>query len=207
MRRVLLLAALPLALRAQSTPWTVKVDPGSRDTVSHVTMPPGWHITTGPGALVYDTGNTADGRYALSLEVHLFPEPSREGYGIFLGGRDVSTAGASYVAVLMRSDGALQVVRVAGSRHQPILDWTPTTAIKPHPGTDDTALNILSVRVDPDSVRIDANGSRVAAVARGDLVLDGTFGIRAGAGINLHVTNYDVTRRLAPAPRRRPASN
>lgn len=203
MRRFLLLAALPLALRAQSTPWTVRTDPGSRDTVSHVTMPPGWHITTGPGALVYDAGNVAAGRYALSLEVHLFPKPSREGYGIFLGGRDVGSADASYVAVLMRSDGALQVARVTGAQVVPLLDWTPTTMIKPHPGTDDTALNVLAVRVDPDSLRIDGNGGRVAALARGDLVLDGTFGIRVGAGINLHVTNYDVTRRLAPSPRRR----
>lgn len=203
MHRVLLLAALPCALHAQSTPWTVRTDPGSRDTVSHVTMPPGWHITTGPGALVYDAANTATGRYALSLEVHLFPKPSREGYGIFLGGRDVEGTNASYVAVLMRGDGALQVARVTGTQHQALLDWTPTTAIKPHPGTEGTALNILTVRVDPDSLRIDGNGSRVAAIARGDLVLDGTFGIRVGAGINLHVTNYDVTRRLAPAPRRR----
>jgi hypothetical protein len=166
-------------------------------------MPPGWHITTGPGALVYDAANTASGRYALSLEVHLFPKPSREGYGIFLGGRDLGGTEASYVAVLMRGDGALQVTRVSGTRQQALLDWTPTSAIKAHPGTDDTALNVLSVRVDSDSLRIDGNGARVAALSRGDLPLDGTFGIRAGAGLNLHITNYDVTRRLAPAPRRR----
>lgn len=203
MRVAFLLIAFPLTVAAQGTPWTVRPDPGSRDSVSHVTMPPGWHITTGPGALVYDAANTASGRYSLGLEVHLFPKASSEGYGIFLGGRGLEGADASYVAVLMRRDGALQVARVNGAQRTPLLDWSPTTAIKPHPGTDDTALNLLAVRVDADSLRIDANGARIAALSRGDLPVDGTFGIRVGAGINLHVTNYDVTRRLAPAPRRR----
>lgn len=203
MRVALLLFTLPVAVAAQGTPWHVRPDPGSRDSVSHVTMPPGWHITTGPGALVYDAANAASGRYALGLEVHLFPKASSEGYGIFLGGRGLEGADASYLAVLMRRDGALQVARVNGAQQTPLLDWTPTTAIKPHPGTDDTALNLLAVRVDADSLRIDANGTRIAALPRGDLPVDGVFGIRAGQGINLHVTNYDVTRRLAPTPRRR----
>lgn len=203
MRWLLLLAATPTLLAAQGTPWKVRVDPGSTDSVSHVTMPPGWHITTGPGALVYDPANTASGRYTLSMEVHLFPKPGEAGYGIFMGGRDLETANASWVAVLMRRDGALQVLQVRGSEQTPLRDWAPTTAVKPHPGTDDTALNVLTVSVAPDSVRISANGAPLGALPRADLPLDGTFGIRSGAGLNLHVTNFDVTRRLAPVPRRR----
>lgn len=59
------------------------------------------------------------------------------------------------------------------------------------------------VRAEPDSVRFLVNDERIAAFARGAIDVDGAFGFRIGQGVNLHITNLDVTRRLAPFPARR----
>jgi hypothetical protein len=52
-------------------------------------------------------------------------------------------------------------------------------------------------------VHVFANGTQLYAVARAGLVTDGTFGLRVGREVNLHVSTLDHTRRLAgvPAPR------
>ena len=59
------------------------------------------------------------------------------------------------------------------------------------------------VRAEPDSVRFLVNGVRVSAWPRAALQVDGSYGFRIGAGANLHITNLDLTRRLAPFPARR----
>jgi hypothetical protein len=51
-------------------------------------------------------------------------------------------------------------------------------------------------------VRFVVNGERVAAWPRASLAVDGAYGFRIGGGVNLHITNLDVTRRVAPFPRR-----
>jgi hypothetical protein len=184
--------------------WRVRTDGASSDTVYYVRMPPGWHITTGPGSLLYDPAHTALGRFAVSMDVFLFPKPSEEGYGLFVGGASLDGPAPSYVAFLVRRDGAATVERVSGGSRTTLVPWTPNAAVKPHPGGDESLLNTLRVSVEPDSVRFEANGSRVLAVPRGDLPLDGVFGFRVGPGVNLHISNLDHTVRLAPAPRRRP---
>ncbi|HSA57211.1 MAG TPA: hypothetical protein VLE53_15975 [Gemmatimonadaceae bacterium] len=190
----------PLALRAQS-PATLRVltdAPAPDSAVSHVTMPPGWHMTTGPAALLYDPANSAAGRFAVEAEIFLFPGTSQEGYGLFVGGSPAGAPSAAWVAFLVRRDGSALVEQRAGGRVSTILAPFPTTAVKPHPG-EGTSHNVLRVSVEPDSIRFDANGQRIAAIERGALPLDGLFGFRVGRDLNLHVSQLDITRRLAPA--------
>ena len=57
-----------------------------------VQMPPGWHVTTGPGVLLYPTTNgDASGNFSLEADIFLFPGDSREEYGLFLGGQASTT--------------------------------------------------------------------------------------------------------------------
>ena len=184
---------------------TVRPDAGSAESVEHAPMPPGWHITTKPGSIFHDAALAARGRFAVGLEVHLFPGTSQDGFGLFLGGENLAT-NPSYVAFLIRRDGSAAIERVEGAARTALVPWTRAASVKPHPGGDDTAFNTILVRADVDSIRFDANGQRVAAIARAGLTIDGAFGIRAGSDLNLHVTNLDVTTRIAPAaaPRRAP---
>src|SRR5688572_22612749 len=123
MQRVFSVITLALTLfatagHAQQTPadWRLrtdapaKVEPGERLSPGawrFVTMAPGWHITTGPGALLSPPSALPRGNFRLEAETFLFPGESQEGYGLFLGGAGIEPAAAtpSYVAFLVRRDG------------------------------------------------------------------------------------------------------
>lgn len=172
----------------------------ARDSAwTFVRMPPGWHITTGPGSVLYHPEARASGRFALAAQIHLFKRPTEEGYGVFLGGRAMGTDSAAYVAVLLRRDGAVGVQSRSGASTTVVAPFTASPAIKPNPG-DQIVLNELRVDVGADSLRVFVNDSRVLAVARAGLETDGQFGFRVGRGLNLHVTTLDHTRHLAPVP-------
>lgn len=162
-------------------------------------MPPGWHITTRDGALLYDPGLVTRGRFAVGLEAHLFPGTSQEGFGVFIGGEGIESS-PRYLAFLIRRDGSASVERVEGTTRTTLVPWARAASVKPHPGNDDTAFNTILVRADADSIRFEANGQRITAIARAGLQVDGGFGIRAGRDLNLHITNLDLTTRIAPAP-------
>lgn len=200
---VLLIPALAEAQLQRPASWRTRVDGASTDTVHHVQMPPGWHVTTGPGTLLYDPANTAHGRFAVAMDVFLFPGKSQSGYGLFVGGTSLDGAAPAYVSFTATRDGSAAIELVQGERRTALFPLARAAAVKPHPGNDDTVLNTLTVRVEPDSVRFEANGARIAALPRGELPLDGVFGFRVGPDVNLHISNLDYTTRLAPAPRPR----
>jgi hypothetical protein len=170
-------------------------------TWSFVQMAPGWHITTRPGALLYDPAMEATGRYSLESVQILFPGTSQSGYGLFLGGRELDGPEASYLTFLVRRDGHATVEARGGESTTTLLPWTAAPAIQRVTG-DSTAHNVLRVTVEPDSLLFEVNAVRIAALPRDDLMVDGSFGFRTGPDLNLHVTTLDLTRRLAPVPRR-----
>ncbi len=164
-----------------------------------VQMAPGWHITTRPPATMYDPSASASGNYAVESLQILFPGRSQSGYGVFVGGRDLDGNAPGYVAFLMRRDGQFAVERRSGASTDALVPWTASAAVKLATGNG-TVSNLMRVSAEPDSVRFSINGERVATLPRGELPLDGHFGFRTGADINLHVTTLDHTRRLAPVP-------
>jgi hypothetical protein len=44
------------------------------------------------------------------------------------------------------------------------------------------------------------NDKEVARVPRADVTTDGAVGFRVGTSLNLHITTFDLTHRLAPVP-------
>jgi len=113
---LVVLAAPTSALRAQSeTPgnWRWATDRPAQLVTGQdvpdsgwrfVAMPPGWHITMGPGGVLYDPAHTATGRYVLEAETFLFPEKTDQGFGLFVGGRNLDGK-PEYVAFVIRHDG------------------------------------------------------------------------------------------------------
>lgn len=201
---------MPRAIRAQDGPpagWRWITDAPAKmvdseqvadSEVRFTSMAPGWHITTGPGTLLYDPAYEAKGRFTVEAELILFPNPSASGFGVFVGGGSLDIAGRTYVSFLVRADGSAGVFRTTGDRTVPIVDWTANDAILPHTG-DGMIRNVVRVEAQPKQIVFAVNGKQVATVARESVVVDGLFGFRIGAGINLHATNLDVTHRLAPA--------
>ena len=73
----------------------------------------------------------------------------------------------------------------------------------PHAGCSSTAdvKNVLRVEAEASVVTFLVNGQKVADVPRDGGRFDGIVGLRIGENLNLHVTNLDLTHRLA-LPRR-----
>ena len=71
-----------------------------------VAMPPGWHVTMGPGGLVYHPAYRASGRFVIESELFLFPDSSDEGVGPFVGGQSLGDQESpAYTSLLLRKDG------------------------------------------------------------------------------------------------------
>jgi hypothetical protein len=156
-------------------------------------MVPGMHVTSGPGVIVYPT-DSASGRFMVDATIVLFPNSSRDGYGIMFGGRSLGESSATWNAFLLSYDGRFSVVRRGPSGEERLVAWTPSDTIR-RPGTE-TVANQLRVAVERDSIRFSVNGRAVSALPRASLQPDGVFGLRLEQGINVHVTNVDIVRRL-----------
>lgn len=195
------LLAAPLASQDLKRPegWKVRFDrAGSTEAELEmfVSMPPGWHITTGPAAIFWDPALTASGRFRAELEVYLFdPQGRREAFGIFFGGKDLEGPGQEYAYFLLRDGGEFLVKRRQGADTPTLVDWTANPAIASWADRGDaaTAKNVLTVEADSEIVRFLVNGREVAALPRAQLPVDGTVGIRVNHALNLHVSRLEVT--------------
>lgn len=177
-----------------------QIEPNAGDAYRFVSMAPGWHITTGPGTLLFDPRLRASGNFRLETELFVFPDPTDQPLGLFVGGTGLEgpLAGVQWFGLLIRRDGTAGVMHNHGTEHHPMVPYAKADSLPPHPGNG-TPRVTLAIDVAADSVRFFVNRGRVATVPRGDLALDGPFGFRVGQGLNLHVIRLDYTQKLAPA--------
>lgn len=204
---VLLLAMAASAVQAPSSGqfpagWQVRIDGGTHDgkpmtakDVSFVNMAPGWHITTGPAAILYRPSARATGNYTLTSENFLFdPGKRREAYGIIFGGRDLDAETQAYTYFLIRRSGEYLIKRRTGDTTSVVRDWTPHPAILKYDdrGTAQSAKNVLAVQVKGDTVTFQVNGQTVTTVPARELDTEGLVGLRVNHMVNLHVTSLDV---------------
>jgi hypothetical protein len=165
------------------------------------TMAPGWHITTRPGVTLFEPTVMVRGRFVIESESFLFPGTSTAGFGVFAGGMDLESRTPSYTAFLIRRDGSAAVERREAGKSTLVLPWTRHEAILPHPGGNADVRNVIRVEADAAAIAVVVNGTKVFEVPRSSAPVDGIVGLRIGPDTDLHVTNLDVTRRLAlPRP-------
>lgn len=213
MRRALALLSMilfaPAVVQAQMRPsapkpagWRWCTDGAAADSsFEFQQMAPGWHMTQGPGAILNEPSLAGSGRFVLETEMILFPDAKDGEYGVFAGGVDggAGCGSARWTAFVVRGDGKAAVLRREGGTARELMPWTAHEAVKPR-AAGATVKNVLTVRAEPDSVRFLVNGVRVGSWGRSELEVDGMLGFRMGAGVNLHITNLDLTKRMAPYP-------
>ena len=166
--------------------------------ISFVTMRPGWHITTGPSAILYDSALQATGSYRVDAETFLFDPGDRlEAYGVLIGGRELTGAGQSYTYFVIRHTGEYLVRRRQGDRTETLVEWTAHPAIMTWEGRGDgaTAKNVLSIEVGASMVRFLANGKEVMSLPCTRVDTEGIVGLRVNHDVNLHVSSLVVTKR------------
>jgi hypothetical protein len=161
-------------------------------------MPRGWHITTGPSGLLYPAAERASGMFSLAADFVVFPETTESAFGIFLGGSGLEDDAPTYVAAVLRRDGAFSVIRRVRGAEAVLIPWTRHSAIKPHPGSG-VVTNRLRVNASADPLRVFVNDSAVARISLENAVTEGSFGFKVGERVNLHLTILDLIRHLAPA--------
>lgn len=202
-RRLAALAfvAAPLAAQvAVPAGWQARVDGGGMDhgdggKVTMVVMKPGWHVTTGPAAILWSDAMRARGDWRLEATLFLFnPGGRAEGFGVFFGGSDLASPRQRYGYALLRRDGrALLKVR-DGAATRTVRDWTAHPAIPVFAGTGPNA-NVkypLVVEARGDRVMILVGGTKVLDAPRAELPADGTVGLRINHALNVHVESIAV---------------
>lgn len=182
-----------------ATPGTAAPAAGSAAAgISFVTMKPGWHITTGPAAILYQAAQKASGTYTLKSQIFLFdPGTRQEAFGVLLGGRNLDGPAQAYTYFVIRRTGEFLVRRRTGTTTVNVKEWTANPAIKKfedRAAGQSSVLNVLEVKVAPDATAFVVNGAEVARVPTKDIDTDGIVGLRVNHELNLHVSALDIVK-------------
>lgn len=178
--------------------WTPTTDKPTDTLLAFVRMPPGWHMTMGPGGVLYEPRYFAEGSFTLESNIFHFPNSGAGEYGLMLGGKDLDGGGARYVAFVVRGDGSVAAWERSGGRDRMLAEWRRAEAVRATDGKDVVG-NLLKLTVTPKEAVFKANGLDILILPLEGLNLDGQFGFRVGRGMNLHASTLNVTHRLAPA--------
>lgn len=205
---VLLAPAVAVSAQVPATPegWSWRLDaPQAVATGQEVAdgewryqrMPPGWHVTTTEqGVVLVPDGVTVTGRWAIEVELFLFPNPSDEGLGIAL----VDEHGLGDLLALMRRDGQAALVVRNGPDRMVVEPWTRDTAVIPH---DTTGIIKYVLRLAHESghlvFTVDGHEMFTHQVPEDREAVPMIPGLRIGAGLNVHVSRFDLVTPLAPA--------
>lgn len=214
LRLTCLLLVLPAALAAQDpglpADWVSRLDGEQRlvttgdvsaGSWSWVTMPPGWHVTTTEqGVSLFPRDRTVDGRWGVEAELFLFKDPSDAPFGLVLQAAD-APAGTMELRFLLRRDGTAGLVARHGGVDTTVVAWRGSPEVAAHPG-DEIVKYVLRVTHEGGALAFAVNGHEMFQVPAGEEDHSAVPGLRLGAGLNVHVSRFDLIEPLAP-PRAR----
>lgn len=202
------LAALALALTspvlAQAPEgWQVRVDastnasdPDDVPTVKFIKMGPGFHVTTGPAAVLYSPANTATGPYTLKGTFHLMkPSGHNNYYGLMFGGNDLAGAGQNYLYFLVGQNGSYIIKHRGGPNTHNVQPATMHAAVA-KPDSAGASKNDLEVRVGADKIDYVINGTVVHTTPKSGMTArtDGIWGARVNHVLDVHVAGLGVSK-------------
>ncbi len=148
-------------------------------------------MTTTNAGFWWDTTMVEKKAFSVILEANMLPGSTPNGFGVFVGGRDLEGNRPSYVFYQIRGDGEFNVeIRdngVLSSR----LPWTPHRSIALKLG--DEAM-VYKMRLDVHPLRLDfvVNDVIVRTLFRATVRAEGLVGLRLDAGLDMDVTDFKV---------------
>lgn len=207
-------------LTSREPTWEVRLDRSEADEGGFqlVETDDGFDLTTGPAGIFYEPNTVLEsGDYTLSA-TFTEREPSSEhpeGYGLFVGGRDLQGPGVAYTYFLVRSTGEYLVKRREGEETPELVGWTSHDAVSTAGSAEgasaaetsgdseaDTAAdtgdvegrggitNTLTVEVRGDSARFLVNGTEVETFPTSEVRPWGVVGMRANHRIDLEIRDW-----------------
>jgi hypothetical protein len=202
------LAVLALAIAAPAVAqapegWTFRVDPSRNpndpdrsNEVAFAKMEPGFHVTTGPAAVLYNAKNVASGTYTLKGTFHLMkPSSHNNYYGLVFGGDALDAAGQNYLYFLVGQNGSYVIKHRGGPNTHDVMGRTPHEAVV-KPNAEGKSANTLEVRVGGDRIDYVINGQVVHSTPKQGMTskTDGIWGVRINHQLDVHVTGLGVTK-------------
>lgn len=170
--------------------------------VKFVQMGTGFHLTSGPHAVLWNGEHKASGDYTVKARITKTPKSTsshEESYGVFIGGDDLNGSKPNYLYCVVFGTGNVMVRHRDGGDTHTLLGKTATaTAAKmgERGATDEIAMWVKGGRVG-----CSVNGAEVFSAAAPDMIgpgklvsTDGVFGIRASHNLDLHIEGPTVSK-------------
>lgn len=209
MIRRLFLAALTFALSAPALAqkpegWQMRLDrstnaadPDDVPDVKFSVMGTGFHVTTGPAAVLWNSKNTATGTYTLKGTFTLMkPSGHVNYYGLVFGGGDLEGPRQNYLYFLVAQNGTFIVKHRAGdATTHDVQARTPHAAIT-QPDASGKSVNALEVRVGADKIDYVVNGTTVHTTPKTGMTsrTNGLWGVRVNHLLEVHVDGLGVNK-------------
>lgn len=198
-----LLFAAPLAAQPPAG-WHLRVDkstnaadPDDVPDVKFVTMGSGFHVTTGPAAVLWKADDTATGAYTVKGSFTLTkPSGHVNYYGLVFGGANLTGPQQNYLYFLVAQDGTFLVKHRAGdaTTHDVVAKTAHAAVAKPD--SSGRSMNVLEVRVGADKIDFVANGQVVHTQPKTGMAArtDGIWGVRINHLLDVHMGGLSITR-------------
>ncbi len=169
------------------TGWFVRSDGTAKgvagDTVKLINRGRGYYLTSGPTSIAWTPKNVARGKFVLEGVLYSGRSGATigDGFGVFLGGKNMQTPNAQYTEFLVKNDGQYAVFQHIGAKRVALVDWTTIAGITLHSGRrDESVRNTFRVVVDDKIVQLVINRALATSFPRAVFQPDGEFGVRIG---------------------------
>jgi hypothetical protein len=170
--------------------------------VTFVQMGTGFHLTTGPHAILWNSENSATGDYTVKARMTKTPRSTsthEESYGVFMGGYDLNGPRQNYLYCVVFGTGNVMVRHRDGGETHTLLGKTANPAVAKM--GEGGATDEISMWVKGGRVGCSVNGTEVFSAAAADMIgpgklvsTNGVFGIRASHDLDIHVEGPTVTK-------------
>jgi hypothetical protein len=191
------LAQAPAGWQLRLDRSTNAADPDRTPDVKVTQMGPGFHVTSGPAAVIWNPANNATGTYTLRGTFHLMkPSGHANYYGLVFGGGGLADSTQNYLYFLVAQNGTFIVKHRAGdaTTHE-VVPRTAHAAVA-RPGNSGSSVNNLEVRVGADKIDYVVNGTVVHSTPKRGMTAktDGLWGVRINHELDVHVEKLGVTK-------------
>jgi hypothetical protein len=176
---------------------TNPADPDDVPDVKFMAMGNGFHVTTGPAAVLWNPANTASDSYTLKGTFTLMkPSGHLNYYGLVFGAGSLDGPQQNYLYFLVGQNGTFIIKHRAGDNTtHDVQTRTENAAIK-QPDATGKSINTLEVRVGADKVDYVVNGTVVHTTPKTGMTsrTNGIWGVRINHLLDVHVEGLSVTK-------------
>lgn len=172
-------------------------DPDKTPDVKFTQMGPGFHVSSGPAAVLWSSKNAASGTYTLKGTFHLMqPSGHANYYGLVFGGGDLEGPGQNYLYFLVAQNGTYIVKHRAGDVTTHNVQARTVHDVVAKPDSAGKSVNNLEVRVGADKIDYVINGTVVHSTPKSGMTArtDGLWGVRINHQLDVHVEKLGVTK-------------